>query len=228
MALPAKHCAFKGCGWTGEDEAELHHHLRTSHRPALCHVAALLPKMHSEAEQFIAAYEDAIAVVVRRGAPLAAYSIDRRCLYNYAEFIQSGGPESLVCFLCARRFPYMPGWHQNGISWVAPFAAEKHGAGARRAAGGTCEERFCGLTRRKAEEFFGMGTYLRRYGRCEGCKTDLTQPEPLQALEDWKLRVEFTEQPLDIVCCPEDRECSDEQCASGSTPRCCRKCRLPL
>ena len=73
-----------------------------------------------------------------------------------------------------------------------------------------------------------MGTYLRRYGRCEGCKTDLTQPEPLQALEDWKLRVEFTEQPLDIVCCPEDRECSDEQCASGSTPRCCRKCRLPL
>ena len=78
VELPAKHCAFKGCGWTGEDEAELHHHLRTSHRPALCHVAALLPKMHSEAEQFIAAYEEAIAVVVRRGAPLAAYSIDRR------------------------------------------------------------------------------------------------------------------------------------------------------
>ena len=113
----------------------------------------------------------------------------------------------------------MPGWHQNDISWVTPFAAEKHGAGAHRAAGGTYEERFCGLTRRKAEEFFGMATYLRRYGRCEGCQTDLTQAEPLAELEEWKLRVEFTEQPLHIVCCPEDRECTDEQCASGPTPR---------
>ena len=85
---------------------------------ALCHVAALLPKMHSEAEQFIAAYEEAIAVVVRRGAPLAAYSIDRRCLYNYAEFIQSGGPESLVCFFVCSAVPLhagmAPEWHFVG------------------------------------------------------------------------------------------------------------------
>ena len=57
---------------------------------------------------------------------------------------------------------------------------------------------------------------------------DLARPEPLQELEEWKLRVEFTEQPLHIVCCPEDRDCSDDECASGPTPRCCRKCRLPL
>ena len=73
-----------------------------------------------------------------------------------------------------------------------------------------------------------METYIRRYGRCEGSETDLTRPEPLRELEEWKLRVEFTEHPLSIVCCPEDRECSDEQCASGPTTRCCRKCRLPL
>ena len=78
VELPAKHCAFKGCSWTGTDEAGLQDHLRTSHRDALRNVAVLLPKMHSEAEQYSAAYDEAIAVVVRRGAPLAAYSICRR------------------------------------------------------------------------------------------------------------------------------------------------------
>ena len=84
VELPAKHCALKGCGWSGKGEAGLQGHLRAAHKDALCKVAKLLPKMHSEAEQFSAAYEEAIAVAVRRGAPLAAYSIDRRCLYNYA------------------------------------------------------------------------------------------------------------------------------------------------
>ena len=58
--------------------------------------------------------------------------------------------------------------------WLTPLTADRHGAGARRGTGATSEERFCGLTRRKAEEFFGMATYLKRYGRCEGCETDLT------------------------------------------------------
>ena len=107
--------------------------------------------MHSEAEQFSAAYAEAIAVVVRRGAPLAAYSIDRRCLYNYAECLENGSPESLACCSCARRFPYMPGWHRNDIWWVTPLTADRHGAGARRGTGATSEERFCGLARRKAE-----------------------------------------------------------------------------
>ena len=44
-----------------------------------------------------------------------------------------------------------------------------------------------------------METYLRRYGRCEGSDTDLTRPEPLEELEEWKLRVDFTEQSLSIV-----------------------------
>ena len=103
VELPAKHCAFKGCSWSGTDEVGLQDHLRTVHRDALRPVAALLPKMHSEAEQYSASYEEAIAVAVRRGAPLAAYSIDQRCLYNYASCLGDGGPQSLVCFSCARR-----------------------------------------------------------------------------------------------------------------------------
>eukprot|EP00974_Lingulodinium_polyedra_P040137 3852849-Lingulodinium_polyedra.AAC.1 len=132
VELPAKHCAFKGCRWSGNDEAGLQGHLRAAHRDALCNVATLLPKMHSEAEQLSAAYDEAIAVVVRCGAPLAAYSIDRRCLYKFAQCLEDGGPQSLVCFSCARRFPYMPGWHGNDIWWVTPLTAERHGDGARR------------------------------------------------------------------------------------------------
>ena len=62
-------------------------------------------------------------------------------------------------------------------------------AGARAAS----DERFGGLTRSQAEEIFGMDTYLGRYGRCEGSETDLTRPEHLQELEEWKLRVDFTD-----------------------------------
>ena len=150
VELPAKHCALKGCSWSGSDEAGLQGHLCTSHRDAVEKVASLLPKMHSEAETCVAAYDEAIAVVVRRGAPLASYSIDRRCLLNCASCLSDAGPQSLVCFSCARRFPYIPGWQRNEIWWVTPLTGDKQGEGPRSSASGTRDERFCGLSRRKA------------------------------------------------------------------------------
>ena len=90
------------------------------------------------------------------------------------------------------------------------------------------DEWFCGLDREEAEELFGLETYLKRYGRCAGQSADLTLPEPIQELNDWKLRVEFTAKPLDILCCPEDRECSVPECILEGIARCCPRCRLPL
>ena len=105
MQLPKKHCAFKGCGWCGHEEAELSEHLCASHKKRLDEVASLLPTAYSESARRIAAYHEAIAVAVRRGAPLAAHSIDRRCLYNYSRCLSEEGPESLVLLFVRSPFP---------------------------------------------------------------------------------------------------------------------------
>ena len=90
------------------------------------------------------------------------------------------------------------------------------------------DEWFCGLDRDKAEELFGLETYLLEYGRCADQSADLTLPEPMQELKEWKLRVEFTAEPLDILCCPEDRDCSVPGCLGEGIARCCPRCRMPL
>ena len=53
-------------------------------------------------------YNESIAIATRKGAPVASYSIDRRCIENYVRDLTSKDTCALICFCCARRFPYMP------------------------------------------------------------------------------------------------------------------------
>ena len=107
------------CGQTQED---LDQHLADAHADVLVPVAKMLEKpcdgeggQCSEAG-IRAAYHEAIAIVVRRGAPLATWSIDRRCLYNAAEALSDDGVESLICFCCARRWTHLRGREVDEIS----------------------------------------------------------------------------------------------------------------
>ena len=159
---------------------------------------------------------------------MAARSIDRLCLYNYSRCLSEEGPESLVCFSCARRFPYVPSWCRNEVRWITPLSAAVPATAEHGSSDAAAERLFCGLGRAKVEDFFGFHTYLKRYGRCAGESPDLTLPEPMKESEDWKLRVEFAGNPLDILCCPEDRDCINAACARSRSPRCCAMCRLPL
>ena len=121
VQLPAKHCAFAGCTWQGSTDTEVLAHVCKTHPVHLNIVAELLPKCHSHEERCYSAYNEAIAIVVRRGAPLATYAIDRRCLWNYVNCLDDDGVESLICFLCARRFPYLAEWGTaNDVRWVKP------------------------------------------------------------------------------------------------------------
>ena len=49
------------------------------------------------------AYNEGIAVAVRRGAPLASYSIHRRCIDNYMKNVIGDSIQSLICSLCSVR-----------------------------------------------------------------------------------------------------------------------------
>ena len=156
MQLPMKHCAFKGCLWRGMDDVGLQNHVWTAHKDELEPVALLLPQIHSEEERYMAAYHEGIAVVVRSGAPLATYSIDRRCLYNYTQTLSGDGVQSLVCFCCARRFPYVPSWSKNEIRWITPLDVQEACSRTQGDVASASDEWFCGLGREEADELFGL------------------------------------------------------------------------
>ena len=77
VELPRKHCAFRGCAFCGQTQEDLDQHLADAHADVLVPVAKMLEKpCDGEGGQcsvagFRVAYHEAIAIVVRRGAPLA-------------------------------------------------------------------------------------------------------------------------------------------------------------
>ena len=107
VQLPLKHCDFRGCQYSCNSDHELLHHLENSHRQELRKVASLTPAQHSEVDKLVGVYNEVISVVVRQGAPLASYEIDRRCLYNYMRAVADDNIEALICFCCARRYPHL-------------------------------------------------------------------------------------------------------------------------
>ena len=51
----------------------------------------------------LSVYNEGIAMAVRRGAPLAPFSMDRKCLQQYTYHLTNSDTKSLVCFVCVRR-----------------------------------------------------------------------------------------------------------------------------
>ena len=165
VQLPKKHCAFSGCGRHLSNEAERLGHLALCHAPAVDRVAELLPKMYSVEERRAAAYNEAIATRVRKGAPTALYSIDRRCLYNYAQAATWEAVQAPICFLCACVHPWLRARERNEIRWKRAFWEARENS----------PENLLGLDRERAAELLGLDRFLQRYGRCEGAVPDLTQ-----------------------------------------------------
>ena len=119
--LPPKHCGFKGCMWTlpwpakadaGSErhrETELVSHIKDAHLDLVAPVVDLLPTCFSPHELFAAAYNEALGVKVRQGAPLASYAIDRKCLRKASEATSGDNMEALICFFCACIHPHRSG-----------------------------------------------------------------------------------------------------------------------
>ena len=210
VELPPKHCAFKGCAWSGTTDAELVTHLSQKHVKALGPATALFHASHSSQERCVAAYNAGITAKVRMGAPLACYAIDRRCMYNYVTQVNDATLDSLICFCCARRYPHISTLARNEIRWVRPCAD-----------GAT----FLGLGRSEAESILGHETYMRNYGHCDGDGMPdlLGRPEEF---EDWALTTNVYGSSIRLLCCPEDLKCVEPRCKAERT--CCELCEIPV
>ena len=204
-------------------ERELVNHVIAEHRSAVEPVAQELEsRMQARGDEgalsgnlalcederacFASAYNEAIAVATRRGAPLASYSIDRRCLFNYCRGVNDDSVESLICFWCARRFAYRKSAARNEIGWR------------------TAANSIFGMPQEALASIFGLDAYLKRYGQCDADGPDLrSRPEEF---DDWTMDVPYSEGMTRILCCPEDRVCDDPACAQGNV--CCQQCQLPV
>ena len=107
--------------------------------------ADFLPACHSEAERLSAVYNEAVAEKIRGGAPLAAYSIDRRCLRNYHHATQGDQIEAPICFFCACVYTRSGACKLRDIDWYFPFENPEY---------------FFGCTASEARELFSVDTYL--------------------------------------------------------------------
>ena len=120
LLLPRKHCAFKSCAWNGSDEMDLVEHIREKHLASLSQgmeAFRALKFVHHQDELKLALsiYNEGIATAVRQGAPLASYSIDRRCMLQYNKHLSHKDTGASICFVCARRFPRIHGAKHNPI-----------------------------------------------------------------------------------------------------------------
>ena len=89
-------------------------------------------------------------MVVRRGAPLASYAIDRKCLHEYMQHLNNVDTNALVCFVCARRFLHVSGVKNNEIALRSLLTCEVDGS--------TFESSICllGVKQEHATKLFGL------------------------------------------------------------------------
>ena len=102
-------------------------------------------------------YNERIAIATRKGAPVASYSIDRRCMTNYTEDLIREDTCALICFHCARRFPQVP-QKQNMIRKRIQLLSRVDQSEGEAV-------RFCGSVRKQASNRCGLSTYVQTYGQ---------------------------------------------------------------
>ena len=92
IVLPLKHCAFSGCTWSGDDAKSQAVHI-VEHRydwpeegmEACTKYKAML--YDSDNILALSIYNESLTIAIRRGAPLASYSIDRKCSNSYMKHV---------------------------------------------------------------------------------------------------------------------------------------------
>lgn len=216
-SLPPKHCAFRGCIWTGKTDDDLEKHLCNVHGEVLAPIVAFYQGRGGtgKGSSTWAAYTAGLTWKVRRGAPTASYAIDRRAWASFSKEI--GGPEleELCCCVCARLFPRCPGIPRSEIEWHRAVDSAEG------------ESLFLGLNHDEASNLLGVEQYMSQYGGSPEHPPNLREHE--DEFEDWKAYVSLgREKPLEVLCCPEDRRCKHCPEVEKQAPVLCEECEVPV
>jgi hypothetical protein len=114
--LPLTHCSFAGCRYASESEEELADHILSSHAEIFAQVCGTAIK----AQDMLGMYAAAITWRCQSAAPVANVSIDRRALRAYQKSLEADNISCLLCFVCARKYPYVRSSRNQEVGWVQP------------------------------------------------------------------------------------------------------------
>ena len=119
--LASWHCSFCGCGYATESEQELEAHISGSHAAVFGEVCG--PDIKEQ--DMLGMYAAAITKQCQSAAPAANVSIDRRSLRSYQKSLEADNISCLLCFVCARKYPYVRSCSNQDVGWVQPVDAKK-------------------------------------------------------------------------------------------------------
>ncbi|CAK9010993.1 unnamed protein product [Durusdinium trenchii] len=208
--LPPYHCAFRSCVFTCSQQSELEQHLVQTHQSLLLPLSLHPHVTHTSLRQ--ALYETYLHLLQYRCqqlAPVANCSVDRRCLKQFRKSLTEGTLGAAVCFVCARRYPFMPACRNTCITWV-----QARDPKTRLVLGQTSE---------KLEEILGWKTFEQRYILP---LDESTQSSLRSEMDSWTCHFRSAEYDVMLVACSEDKRCSAvPPCRSN---RMCALCEVPL
>ena len=126
-------------------------------------------------------YNEGLALAIRRGAPLSSYSIDRRCMQEYAKHATAASTYAAVCFVCARRFVHVSGTTKNrSIEYRTVVTRELN-----ESLSAECDY-LLGCDEKYARKFFSLESDCEAYGKISD-STELS--EVSEEFDDWHLNV---------------------------------------
>ena len=234
---PAKHCAFSGCAWHGTTESDLEKHLETSHQHNFnCaeqwldmeDVHGFKPVKHFSNKSWMGLYNAAIAYKERNGVPSVGCCVDRRA-HEAFTCRQSGRKLCApICFCCARVLPYDEDDAQRTLNEETCQEADIQWRKVFK------QNKFCNMSRAQTMQTLGMESYIDDYGNREK-GPNLKSVDAQHDLRQWDLTIPFTDGPVKVLCCPEDRKCTaDSTWSDGNryavpeSHEICENCELPV
>ena len=203
--LPLAHCAFENCDFKASSDHEVLAHVTHAHAATLRHVANSFVFPIRSADALAHAYQQLLTAKCQESPPVANCSIDRRCLRQFRACIEAPDLQELVCFVCARRYAYVPGAKNQTIEW---HWLQENGKILN------CKD-FETLLRLSLEGY--RGTYMTQ------SSLDV-QATMREELEDWACNFVYESIDIDILCCPEDKRCVHE-CGPRNA---CQQCEAPV
>ena len=205
--LPDYHCAFRSCGFECATQAALAEHVAQHHAIALHDLAMRWSSQVSPAQGTFQAYQDLLTQRCQQSGPLATCSIDRRCLRKFRSNMLGHQVGTAICFVCARRFPFVDGFPNQQISWLRAYEPRTG--------------LFFDHVPEMLEALLGMSTYHARY--VTTLPADM-QPDLQSELAQWTCTIACAPYNMSMLACPEDKKCI-RRCPSN---RLCTHCEIPM
>jgi hypothetical protein len=161
--LPRAHCSFKECSFSADNDTAILEHILEAHKPTLTEAAG----EEASVEAMVSLYCAALTWKCQGGAPVANASIDRRALQQFQKAREGDEIVSLLCFVCARKYPYIRSGRNQEVTWAQPV----HGK----------DKTVFGQSPEEAEKLLGMEPFMQRYVAHE---TVFAQQEMKHELQD--------------------------------------------